>query len=101
MNKKEKYALNLQELMDLVPVSTITKQFDGFVDSDTGKIIDRGTRWVVGDHVVYSGIRDVYSIEPNDSEKFKFILKRADYKKFALACDARRKELFGKNQKTK
>ena len=98
MNKKEKYELNLKDLMDLIPVSTIAKQVDNFKDEDDGKVLDHQIKWVVGDHVVYSGIRDVYLIYPNDSEVFKFILKRADYKNFVVACEARRKELF---QKTK
>jgi len=102
MNKKERYALNLQDLMDLIPaVSTIDKQVNDFKDKDTGKVIDRTIRWVIGDHVVYSGIRDVYSIGASDTEMFKFILKPTDYKKFELACEARRKELYGKQQRTK
>lgn len=101
MKNKEKYELNLQNLMELIPVSTIAKQIDEFTDEDSGKIIDRNIRWVVGDHVVYSETRDVYSINLSNSETFEFILKRPDYKKFVLACDARRKELFGKKQRTK
>ena len=98
---KEKYEINLQDLMELIPVSPVAKQVDVLKDEDDGKVLDRATRWVVGDWVVYSGIRDVYTIGTADTEIFKFILKRADYKKFVLACEARRKELYGKKQNTK
>ena len=99
--KKTPYSLQVQDLMDLIPVSEVAKQVDAVRDEDTGKVIGRTTRWVVGDHVVYSGIRDVYSVTPSDSEMLKFILKRPDYEKFVEACEARRKELFGKKQKAK
>lgn len=99
--KKETYAIKVQDLMDSIPVSTVAKQVDKFIDEDDGKVLSRQIRWVVGDYVVYSGIRDVYSIGASDSEFFKFILKSKDYKNFVLACEARRKELFGKQQKIK
>ncbi len=98
---KEKYELNLQDLMELVPVSEIAKQVDVLKDEDENKVIGHNTRWVVGDYVVYSGIRDVYSIGPSDTEIFKFILTPVDYRKFIVACEARRKELYGKKQNTK
>ena len=101
MNKKEKYELNVQDLMDAVPESTVAKQLDVLIDEDDDKVLSRNIRWVLNDYVVYSGLRDVYSIEADDSEIFKFILKRADYKKFVSACQARRKELYGKKQKIK
>ncbi len=101
MTKKEIYNLKLQNLMALVPVSTVSKQVNDFIDEDDGKILERKIRWVVGDYVVYSSLRDVYSVKNNDTEIFNFILKRADYKNFASACEARRKELFGKKQKEK
>ena len=47
-----------------------------------------------------SGGNCIY-VKNNDTEIFNFILKRADYKNFASACEARRKELFGKKQKEK
>ena len=95
MNAKEQYELNLQDLMGSVPTSAVAKQLDVIIDEDNDKIIDRQIRWVISDHVVYSGLRTVYSIEAEDLEVFKFILKRADYKKFVSACKARRKELYG------
>ena len=102
LSKKEAYELQVQDLMDLIPASMVAKQVDVLYDDDEdGKILRRDIRWVVGDHVVYSGMRHVYSITPSDSEVFQFILKRPDYKLFVEACNARRKELFGKKQKTK
>ena len=93
-HKAELYSLNLQDLMASIPESTVAKQIDDFIDEEDGKILDHQIRWVVGDHIVYSGIRDVYSIDCGDTEKFKFILKRADYKKFVEACEKRRAEIF-------
>ena len=101
MNKKERYQLNVQDLMDSIPESTVAKQLEILTDENDDKIISRDIRWVVNDYVVYSGLRDVYSIEPDCSETFKFILKYADYKKFVSACQARRQELFGKKPRTK
>lgn len=101
MNKKEKYELNVQDLMDAVPESTVAKQLDVLIDEDDDKVLSRSIRWVVSDYVVYSGTRDVYSIGFDNSEIFKFVLKRADYKKFVSACQARRQELFGKKPRTK
>ena len=34
MNKKEKYELNVQDLMDAVPESTVAKQLDVLIDED-------------------------------------------------------------------
>jgi chaperone required for assembly of F1-ATPase len=101
MNAKEQYELNLQDLMGSVPTSAVAKQLDVIIDEDNDKIIDRQIRWVTSDHVVYSGLRTVYSIEAEDLEVFKFILKSADYKKFVSACKARRKELYGTKQRKK
>ena len=101
MTKKEIYKLNVQDLMDSVPESDVAKQLDVLIDEDDDKVLSRNIRWVLNDYVVYSGLRDVYSIEADNSEIFKFILKRADYKKFVSACKARRKELYGKKQKIK
>ena len=101
MNKKERYQLNVQDLMDSVSESTVTKQLDVLIDEDDDKVLSRSIRWVVSDYVVYSGTRDVYSIGFDNSEIFKFVLKRADYKKFVSACQARRQELFGKKPRTK
>lgn len=101
MSKKEIYNLKLQNLMDLVPVSTVSKQVNDFIDEEDGTVLERTIRWVVGNYSIYSSMRDVYLIKNNDTEILDFILKRADYKKIALACEARRKELFGKKQKEK
>lgn len=101
MTKKEIYKLNVQDLMDSVPESAVAKQFDVLLDENDDKVLSRNIRWVVNDYVVYSGLRYVYLVEPDCSETFKFILKYADYKKFVSACEARRKELYGKKQKIK
>ena len=101
MNQKEKYELNVQDLMDAVPESIVAKQLDLLIDEDDDKVISRSIRWVVSDYVVYSSMRDVYLIGYDNSEIFKFVLKRADYKKFVSACKARRQELFGKKPRTK
>jgi hypothetical protein len=101
MNQKEKYELNVQDLMDAVPESIVAKQLDVLIDEDDDKVISRSIRWVVSDYVVYSSMRDVYLIGYDNSEIFKFVLNRADYKKFVSACKARRQELFGKKPRTK
>ena len=79
----------------------MAKQLDLLIDEDDDKVISRSIRWVVSDYVVYSSMRDVYLIGYDNSEIFKFVLKRADYKKFVSACKARRQELFGKKPRTK
>jgi hypothetical protein len=101
MNKKERYQLNVQDLMDSIPESTVAKQLEVLTDENDDKVLSRDIRWVVNDYVVYSGLRNVYSVEPDGSETFKFSLKYQDYKKFVAECEARRKELYGKKQKTK
>ena len=103
MKKTEEYKLNVQDLMDMIPTATVAKQCDILEDTD-GKIVDTLIRWVIDEkYVIYSGIRDVYSIGQNFEENFEFILKAKDYKKFVTACKARRNELLGKgaNKKTR
>lgn len=101
MSKKEIYNLKLKNLMDLVAVSAVSKQVNDFIDEEDGEVLERSIRWVVGNYAVYSSMRDVYSIKNNNTEVFKFVLKRADYKKFEAACQARRQEMFGKQQRKK
>lgn len=93
MNKKEKYALNLQDLMNVIPTSTVVKHVV-YVDDF------RSIQWSIDGYIVYSSLRDVYSVGMDEKEKFEFFLKAKDYKKFVLACEARRKELFEKNHQT-
>lgn len=98
MNPKEEYESNVQNLMELIPTATVAKQRDILKDETDGEIIDTFIRWVVDEkYAIYSGIHDVYSIGQNFEEAFEFILKSRDYKKFVTACEARRKELFGKS----
>lgn len=101
MNTKEKYALNVQNLMDLIPESTVAKQVDILMDEDEDKVLERQIKWVVGDYAVYSDLHDVYSIGTNFEETLEFILKVNDYKKFVTACKKRRAEMLKQMQPQK
>lgn len=99
MRKTEEYKLKFKNLMDLVPVSSVAKQVDTVEYEDT--VVDSSIRWVVGDRVVYSDMRDVYTIGPRLEEYFEFILTRRDYKAFVAACNKRREEMKKQIQKQK
>lgn len=99
MRKTEEYKLKFKNLMDLVPVSSVAKQVDTVEYEDT--VVDSSIRWVVGDRVVYSDMRDVYTIGPRLEEYFEFFLTRKDYKAFVAACNKRRAEMKQQIQKQK
>ena len=99
MRKTEEYKLKFKNLMDLVPVSSVAKQVDTVEYEDT--VVDSSIRWVVGDRVVYSDMRDVYTIGPRLEEYFEFFLTRKDYKAFVAACNKRRAEMKKQIQKQK
>ena len=94
LQQKQEYLLNVKDLMDAVPTSTVAKIIDGFDEEDGTKY--RLIKWVVDGYAVYSDDRDVYSIEPDETESFAFLLKARDYKKFVAACEARRAETYKK-----
>ncbi len=96
---EEKYKLQVQDLMDLIPESHVLKQVDEL--KEEGVVLSRSVKWTVGDRVVYSGFYDVRSIEANDEELHMFYLKAKDYKKFARACEQRRAELLKAHKKDK
>ncbi len=91
--EQEKYALNIQSLMNLIPNATVSKQ--------VGRYIHRTTKWGIDNtYVVYSS-RFVYKITNDGTEDFQFFMKPKDYTEFVAACEQRRAELFGKKQKSK
>ena len=92
--KTERYSFQVQDLMNVIPTSTVVKHVV-YVDDF------RSIQWSIDGYIVYSSLRDVYSVGMDEKEKFEFFLKPKDYKKFVSACEARRKELFGKQQRTK
>ena len=95
--EQEKYALNIQNLMNLIPNATVAKQVDleEFQTSTKHPI-----KWSIDNsYAVYSS-RFVYTIANDGTENFHFFMKPKDYKEFVAACEARRQELFGKKQKT-
>ena len=95
LTKKETYLLQVQDLMAVIPASTVNKIVDQIDDT-------RSIKWVVDGYTVHSSLRDVYSVNMDDTERFEFFLKARDYKKFVEACEARRKELFNaRKQNTK
>ena len=101
MNATQRYDLNFQNLMDAVPTSgSVAKQVD---ESKFNNKVYRDITWVVDGYMVYSASRAVYSVSPNFEESLVFSLKLKDYKKFVVACETRRQELFGKsaNKKTR
>lgn len=95
----QEYKLKFENLMNLIPVSSVAKQIDNF--EDEGKVLDSSIRWVVGDYAIYSDVRDVYTIGPRLEEYFEFILTRKDYKAFVAACNKRREEMKKQIQKQK
>lgn len=93
-DNQEKYALNFQNLMNLIPNETVAKQIDEEYTSRTIK-------WCIGNsYAVYSS-RFVYSIANDGAEDFQFFMKPKDYKEFVTACEQRRAELFGPKNKSK
>lgn len=95
LNKKEAYSLNVQDLMQEISTSTVVKHVTYIDDFQS-------IQWTVNGYTVYSSLRDVYSIDPHDREKFIFFLKAKDYKNFVAACEKRRAELREQNKaKTK
>lgn len=91
--EQEKYALNIQNLMNLIPNATVSKQ--------VGRYIHRATKWSIDNtYVVYSSLF-VYTITNDGTEDFQFFMKPKDYPEFVAACEQRRAELFGKKPKSK
>lgn len=94
LSKAEAYSLQVKDLMDAVPTSTVIKCVDKI---DKHRLI----KWVVDGYAVHSSMRDVYSVGLNEIENFEFFLKLKDYKKFVEACEKRRAELYGQLKKRK
>ena len=86
-HKAAAYSLQFQDLMDVIPTSTVAKHVDLI---NKKRLIE----WVVDGYVVRSSMLDVYSVGYNDTEKFEFFLKLKDYKKFVEACEKRRAEIL-------
>lgn len=98
-DNQEKYALNVQSLMNLIPSATVAKQVD-ILQNTTGIDI-RIIKWCIDNaYAVYSS-KFVYAIANDGTEDFQFSMKPKDYKEFVTACKQRRTELFGKKQKSK
>ena len=96
--EQEKYALNFQNLMNLIPNATVAKQID---EEKSGRYTNRTIKWYIDNsYAVYSS-KFVYSIANDGAEDFQFFMKPKDYKEFVVACEQRRAELFGKKQKSK
>lgn len=91
LSKKEEYLLNVQDLMDAIPLSTVAKFIKQF---KADGVTYRSIRWAVDGYAVHSDTRDVYSIGPGDTANFEFILKVRDYNKFVEACEKRRAEVL-------
>ena len=91
LSKKEEYLLNVQDLMDVVPTSTVAKVVRQI--NDGGKK-NRVVKWIVAGYSVHSDLRDVWSISPGDTEHYEFTLMVKDYKKFVEACEKRRAEIL-------
>ncbi len=90
LSDTDTYSLRFQDLMDAIPGSTVAKHIDLIRD---GGEMYRSTTWVLDGYTVYSNLRDVYSVDYNGREKFEFLLKRTDYKKFVAVCEKRRAEI--------
>lgn len=99
ISKKEQYSIQVQDLMDVIPLSTdVSKQLDG-ERNKKGRVVNKSIRWVVKGYAVYSGTRSVNSIAYDDSEQFEFCLKVKDYKNFVQACEDRRAQLLEQYRK--
>ena len=95
---QEKYALNFQNLMNLIPNATVAKQVDPEEFQTSTK---RPIKWSIDNsYAVYSS-RFVYTIANDGAENFHFFMKPKDYKEFVAACEQRRTELFGRKNKSK
>ena len=96
--EQEKYALNIQNLMNLIPNATVAKQID---EEKSGRYTSRTIKWYIDNsYAVYSS-RFVYSIANDGTEDFQFFMKPKDYTEFVAACEQRRAELFGPKNKSK
>ncbi|MBQ6735943.1 MAG: hypothetical protein IJQ90_00450 [Alphaproteobacteria bacterium] len=99
---KQQYQARVQNLMNLISVSTVAKQMDAIEDETDGPFRKRHIKWVVGDiYAVYSYTHNVYSIANNGDEFYRFVITPKDYRDFVRACNARRTELLAQNKKTK
>lgn len=82
--EQEKYALNIQNLMNLIPNATVAKQID---EEKSDRYTSRTIKWCIGDsYAVYSS-QLVYSIANDGSEDFQFFMKPQDYAEFVVACE--------------
>lgn len=96
--KRETYKLNVQNLMNLIPNSTVAKQID---EEKIGPYTNRTIKWSINNtYVVYSS-KFVYAITSDGTEDFQFFMKPKDYTEFVVACEKRRAELFGRKNKSK
>ena len=95
---QEKYALNVQNLMNLIPNATVAKQID---EEKSGRYTSRTIKWTIDNNYAVYSSKFVYVITNDGTEDFQFFIKPKDYKEFVTACEQRRAELFGKKQKNK
>ena len=97
MTRKEKYSLMVQDLMDLIPVSSVfkreyTSKFEDIPVAYTSK-------WIVGEYTIDTADHEVCSIEADDVEVHAFRLKQQDYEQVVQACEQRRAALLAKYHK--
>jgi hypothetical protein len=90
--EKEHYSIKFEDFMDLIPQSTsVFKKDTSFRTKD---VYLPANKWFVGEYVIDSDTRAVYSLDENDKEVREFELTKADYKKIIKACKERRKILL-------
>ena len=97
LNKKESYSLRVQNLMGVIPTSTVEKHVTNM--GDFSSIV----QWSIGGYIIYSSFywHDVYSTSPNGKKHFEFFLEAKDYIKIKEACEKRRAELLEQTKSKK
>ena len=95
---KEQYLARVQDLLDLIPNSSVFKYDDPFND---GERIHHSYKWIVGGYEIDPAFHLVFSIEGDDSREPLFYLRNKEYKDVMDACRKRHAELLAQRRKKK
>ena len=90
--RREEYALNVEDLMEIVSQANPFEQ-----KNHRG----RPEKWVIGEYSVRIKFRNVCIIGAFDKEKYWFHLRPKDYDNFVQACLERREFLAQERKKSK
>lgn len=95
-NMKIKYRDQVQDLLDLIPISPVFKQD---LTTSVEGVVFPAFKWTVNnEYTIHSDFHRVFTIEADDIEVSYLNLNKTDYKKVIAACEQRKKQLQQEKQ---